>query len=194
MGTLARPGVAVRLSTPAAGRRRLAHTLELVRAGRTWVGVHPARANALAALALAAGVLPSLTGYTESRREATAPGGCRLDFRLTGRAGDPRPCWLEVKSVTLAAGDAARFPDCPTERGRRHVATLARLARGGARAVLLFVVQRGDCRRVEAAREIDPRFAAALRRASRDGVELLALRVIAAPHRLVVAGPLPVAL
>jgi len=194
MEGLAVPGAAVRLAPAAGPGRRLAFRLELVRDGRTWVGVHPARANALAALALDAGALRGLGGYRERRREAAAPGGCRLDFRLAGHPRDRRPCWLEVKSATLAEGGVARFPDSPSERGRRHVETLAALARRGARAVLLFVVQRDDCCRVEPADAIDPHFAAALRAAARAGLELRALAVHASPRALRLAGPLPVRL
>lgn len=194
MPDLAVPGACVRLSTSTAPHRRLAHTVELVRQRRTWVGVHPARANALVGLALAAGVLPPLRGYTIVRREAVAPGGCRLDFRLAGHRRDPRPCWLEVKSANWAAGAVARFPDSPTARGRRHLETLADLARGGARAVLLFVVPRGDCRRVEPAADVDPAFAAALRAAARVGVELRAVAAPVSPRAMRLGRALPVRL
>ena len=192
MPDLARAGAAVRLSVSDDPRRRLAHTVEMVRAGRVWVGTHPARANALVALALARRALPSLRGYTEIRREAAAPGGCRIDLRLAGRPRDPRPCWVEVKSATLAAGAVARFPDSPSERAGRHAATLVRLARGGARAVLLFVVLRSDCARVEPAGDVDPRFAAALRAAARAGVEVRAVGTRLTPRGITLTGALPV--
>jgi sugar fermentation stimulation protein A len=192
MPELAVPGARVRLSTSDAPHRRLAHTVEIVRQGRTWVGVYPARANALMALALATGALPALRGYTSLRREAAAPGGCRIDFRLTGHPRDPRPCWLEVKSATWADGAVARFPDSPTARGRRHVETLATLVRAGARAVLLFVVARGDCRRVEPAAEMDPAFADALRAAAGAGVELRAVAAPVSPRAMVLGRALPV--
>ena len=53
----------VRCSTSDDPRRRLRHSLEMMRAGRVWVGLHPARANALADAALAAGVPRGLAGY-----------------------------------------------------------------------------------------------------------------------------------
>ena len=192
MPELAAPGVAVRMSRSDAPHRRLAHTVEMVRQGRVWVGVHPARANALVALALAACALPALRGYAEVRREATAPGGCRIDFRLAGHARDPRPCWLEVKSANWCEAAVARFPDSPTERGRRHVATLAARVRAGERAVLLFVVARGDCRRVEPAAEVDPAFARALRTAARAGVELRAVAAPVSPRAIALGRALPV--
>jgi sugar fermentation stimulation protein A len=88
----------------------------------------------------------------------------------------------------------ARFPDSRTERGTRHAEVLAGLRRGGARAALLFVVQRGDCDRVEPADDIDPVYADALRAAARAGVEVLAVRARVGRHGLRYDGRLPVRL
>jgi sugar fermentation stimulation protein A len=81
-----------------------------------------------------------------------------------------------VKSVTMAEGPRARFPDAVTERGRKHLATLQSLHERGERAVLLFVVQRADCEAVEPADDIDPAYGQALREAAAAGVEVLAVR------------------
>ena len=191
---LADPGMEVRCSTSDRPERRLRYTLEMVRAGRSWVGVHTGRANAVAALALSGGAIPALDGYTAVRREVKVGAGSRLDFRLDGHPRDPRPAFLEVKSVTLARGRKACFPDSRTERGQRHLEALARLRDEGVRACLLFVVQRGDCDHVEPADDIDPHYGRALRAAADAGVELFALRVHVSPHALVPAGLLPVRL
>jgi sugar fermentation stimulation protein A len=99
-----------------------------------------------------------------------------------------------VKSVTLAEGTTARFPDSVTERGRRHLESLSRLARAGDRAALLFLVQRADCKRVVAAEDIDPAYGRALRAAARAGVELFALRARVTARRIAVERRLPVVL
>ena len=78
--------------------------------------------------------------------------------------------------MTLAEERTARFPDAVTERGRRHLEELMALQASGARAALLFVVQRGDCDRVEPADLIDPEYGAVLRRAAAEGVETRAIR------------------
>jgi len=193
------PGAAVRCSTSDSPKRRLRHTLEMIRVGPAWVGLHTARANALAARALEAGALPGLSGYPRIAREVAPDAGAgssgaepstRLDFRLSG--GRRRPAWVEVKSVTLAEGRVARFPDAVTRRGRRHMEALARLRRSGDRAVVLFVVQRADCHRVEPAADIDPEYARALRDAARGGVEVLAVRARVTPRALVLDARLPV--
>jgi len=170
------PGAAVRCSSSDDPRRKLKHTLEMIRCGRCWVGVHPMLANRLVARALKANVLPDLQDYRQVRREVDVGRGSRLDFRLHGHPRDARPAYLEVKSATLAEGKRARFPDSVTERGRRHVETLARIHRDGARAGLLFVVQRADCDSVEPADDIDPAYGRALREAVRVGVEVWAVR------------------
>ncbi len=190
----AEPGAAVRCSTSADPRRRLRHTLEMVRVGRTWVGVNTLRANALAARMLEAGAVRELAGYRELRREVRVEPGSRLDFRLERRPRDRRPLWLEVKSVTLATGRVARFPDSVTQRGRRHAELLARLRHRGDRSVLLFLVQRADCERIEPADDIDPAYGAALRAAVRAGVEVLGVRARVTPRALLFEGALPVSL
>ena len=162
--------------------------------GRTWVGVHTLRANAVAALAIAAGLVPPLAGYTVLRREVRTGGGSRLDFQLAEHPHDTRPAFVEVKSVTLARGRRARFPDSVTERGRRHLGVLSELRAAGARACLLFVVQRSDCDAVEPADDIDPAYGAALRQAAAAGVEIFALGVHVSPRALTPERMLPVQL
>ncbi|MEE2679735.1 MAG: DNA/RNA nuclease SfsA [Myxococcota bacterium] len=190
----ARPGVRVRCSTSDNPKRKLRHTLEMIRNGRIWVGVHPGRANDVAARALSAGALAELSGYAVHEREVVACPGSRLDFRLSGHSDDPRDAWVEVKSVSMADGDTARFPDSVTARGRKHLETLLRLHQEGARAALVYLVQRADCDRVEAAEAIDPAYAAALRRAAQGGVEVFALGARITAREIRVERRLPVLL
>ena len=140
------------------------------------VGINTGRANAIVAEGLAAGVFPNLPAATVTREVTVGPGsihGSRLDFRLTDAEG--RPCWVEVKSVTLSRhAGIAEFPDAKTDRGSRHLAELAALAQAGQRAVLLFLVQRSDCREVRIAADIDPTYAAAMTQARTQGVEIRA--------------------
>ncbi len=179
------PGSAVRCSTHDDPRRKLRHSLEMIRVGRAWVGTNTARANPFAEIALRGEGVAGLRGYRTIQREVGLPEGSRagrghdrrtrLDFRLDDHPRDPRPAWVEVKSVTLAEGRRARFPDAVTERGRRHMQTLERLVGEGARAAVLFVVQRADCDSVEPADDIDPAYGEALRKAAAAGVELYAV-------------------
>jgi sugar fermentation stimulation protein A len=200
MRGLLEEGAPVRCSTSDDPRRKLRHTLEMIRIGRTWVGLNTGRANALVERALGAGAVPEFAGHGSVRREVPVPpipghtARSRLDFLLEGHPKRRQPLYLEVKSVTLAEGRVARFPDSVTERGRRHAQVLESLVAGGVRAALLFVVQRGDCERVEPADDIDPAYGQALRSAARRGVAVHALRVRVSPRALRLEGPLPVAL
>ncbi len=170
------PGSQVRCSESRNPRRRLRHTLEMIRVGRVWVGLHTLRANQLAARALERGAIPALAGYAKVRPEVKVRDGTRLDFGLDGHPDDRRPAFVEVKSVTLADGRAGRFPDAVTERGRRHLDTLIDLRGQGSRAILLFVAQRADVDWVEPADDIDPAYGQALRDAATAGVEIHAVR------------------
>ena len=58
-----------------------------------------------------------------------------------------------------------------TERGRKHLGELARLARKGIRAVQFFCISRSDVRAIQPADRIDREYGKALRRAIRAGVE-----------------------
>jgi sugar fermentation stimulation protein A len=140
------------------------------------VGINTARANAIVAEGLAGGLFANLPTVTINREVKVGPGsihGSRLDFRLTDAEGNP--CWVEVKSVTLSRrAGLAEFPDAKTDRGSRHLAELGLLAQAGQRAVLLFLVQRNDCREMAIARDIDPTYAAGLTQARAQGVEIRA--------------------
>ena len=50
-----------------------------------------------------------------------------------------RPCWVEVKSVTLLQEDCLLFPDAVSTRGLKHIESLQKIALAGERAVLFFL-------------------------------------------------------
>ena len=175
------PGSRVYVSRSDNPARKLQYTLEAIRVNRRWVGVHPARANAVVEEALRRGRIPELAGYRSLRREPRYRGEKgRCDFLLEG---DP-PTWVEVKYVTLAREERALFPDSVSVRATRHVETLSALHRAGERAVVLFVSPRSDVDTVAPADDIDPEFGRALRRAARGGVRVLAYRMAVSRRHL----------
>ena len=174
----------------AAGERKLRWSLEAVRVGRTWVGVHPVRANRVVEEGLETGAIRPLRGYPRRVREPVIGPGTRADFLLED--DDRPPCWVEVKNVTLAHGRLALFPDSVTERGRRHLQALAGRVRAGERGVLLLVASRGDVTRVGPADGIDPAYGRALRDALRAGVEVFGYRMRVSRRGLVLDRRIPV--
>ena len=110
----------------------------------TLLGVNTALPNKLVPEAIARGGIAELRGYDAVRREVAYGLASRVDLLLSAPG---RPiCYVEIKNVHLRRGGRAEFPDCVTERGAKHMGELAQMARAGHRAVVLFVVQRGDCR------------------------------------------------
>ena len=187
------PGMEVWYSTTDNPARKYRHTLEVVCTSRGRVGVNTARANPLVAEALEQGVITELRGYARTRREVPIPGERgRFDFLLEGVG---TPCWLEVKSLTLChEGGRGAFPDAVSERALRHVEALRARRAAGDRAVLLFCVQHTGVRYATAADEIHPAYAAALRAAAAEGVEVLAYACRIEPTCLGITRPLPVRL
>ena len=84
------------------------------------------------------------------------------------------------------------FPDAPTLRGAKHLRELARLAREGVCAHLVFVVQMAGMRDVAPNAATDPDFARALWEAKGAGVRLHALSCAVTPDSLSITGALPV--
>lgn len=138
-----------------------------------WVGVNTLTPNRLLAAAWRAGLLPEARAYARMTPEART-GDSRLDALLTG-PGLP-PLYVECKNVTLVEDGQAQFPDAASERGRKHLDELIRLAGQGCRAALFFLVQRPDGGCFAPAEAIDPEYAAGLAKALRAGVEVWAWR------------------
>lgn len=182
------PDSEVWLSPAANPERKLRHTWEMVRVGSTLVGINTSLSNHLVAEAIAAGTIVELAGYSHCRREVRYGTNSRIDLLLE----DPqRPiCWVEVKNVTLRQGDHAAFPDAVTARGAKHLNELAARARAGERAVMVYLVQREDCRAFTVADGIDPAYAAALGKARKAGVETLVYTCRLTPAAITVDRPL----
>lgn len=193
LGELFTPGAAVWVA-PSQGQaaRKTACHLALVEYAGVLVSVDARLPNRLMAEALAAQRLPELAGYASVRPEVTV-GASRLDFLLDSGPDPARPrCWLEVKSVTLVEGGVALFPDAPTTRGVKHLAELAALGQSGERVAVSFVVQRSDAARFSPHPTADPAFAAALRQAQRQGVEVYAWRCAVDHNAIELTDPIPV--
>jgi sugar fermentation stimulation protein A len=192
---LADPGSVIWLSESASPTRKYRHTWEMVElangAAPALVGINPMRPNHIVAEAIAAGLMPQFAGYDRVRREVKYGEKSRIDLLLEGD-GRP-PCYVEVKNVHLSRTPGlAEFPDCVTVRGARHLAELAAMVAAGARAAMVYLVQRGDAKAFALARDIDPKYAAAYHAARAAGVGAYAYGCSLTPETISVDGTVPI--
>ena len=171
-------GSEVLLSASDNPKRRLAWSWELVKVNGSWVDINTQRANRVVEEALREGRIAGLAGYDVIPEFRF--GESRLDFMLE-KAGER--VLLEVKNVTLCCRPGlACFPDAVTLRGQKHLRELAAAVEQGCRAVIFFLVQRGEARSFAPADAIDPAYGRLLRRAVAAGVEVLAYRTMVSPQ------------
>jgi len=172
------PGAEVWLSPARNPDRKLKFTFEMIKIGRTLVGINTALPNAIVAEAIEAGKIPELTGYETLRREVKYGVNSRIDMLLENATGDEsEKCYVEVKNVTmkrdLAKKAPVEFPDGVTARGAKHLVELSGMVGDGHRAVMFYLVQRHDAPSFTIAADIDPVYAQALEKARKAGVEVL---------------------
>ncbi|MEM9428831.1 MAG: DNA/RNA nuclease SfsA [Pseudomonadota bacterium] len=195
----ANPGTMLSVSTPGSRvwlqestnpKRKLRWSWKLIELEDGIAGIDTGVPNRIVAEALAAGRIPALGRYDTVRAEVPYGERSRVDFLLNGPEGE---IWLEVKNVHLRrTGRLAEFPDCVTKRGARHLDELSGMVSKGARAVMLYVVQRTDCDRLGLAADLDPAYAAAARQAAAAGVEMLAHSTMITPDAIELTSSLPI--
>ena len=111
-------------------------------------------------------------GDIQNLRAETVHGNSRFDFSFTK---DGKPCFLEVKGVTLENDGVCAFPDAPTDRGAKHLRELTAAAQEGFGTWVLFVIQMENVKYLHPNDATDPAFGAALREAAEAGVHILAM-------------------
>ncbi|MBK8725327.1 MAG: DNA/RNA nuclease SfsA [Holophagaceae bacterium] len=170
------PGDPVLLRCHDDPKRKLPYTLVACRRDKAWVGVDTAVPNALAFAAAARDLLPGVPALHDLRREVRyGHENSRVD--LHGLDPERRSWFIEVKNTTLKEGRRVSFPDAVSVRGAKHLRELQAMVEEGHAAVILFLVQRGDVDRFDAARGVDPVYARALDLAAAAGVRVLPLQV-----------------
>lgn len=128
----------------------------------------------------------SAGGFLENPTRVKAEavyGNSRLDFYVENAK---EKAYVEVKGVTLEESSVARFPDAPTERGRKHLGELINAVENGYRAAAVFVIQMKGCTLFEPNVKTDPDFSAELKRAKEKGVEIIALDCKVTPNSMVI--------
>lgn len=188
---LAVPGSRVWLSPNRNPKAKLAWRWELEECEGGYVGINTSHPNRIVEEAIRDGLIGELTGYESLRREVPYGKNSRIDILLEGEKGT---CFVEVKNVTLRRGGKAEFPDSVTARGAKHLDEMTEQVALGHRAVMLYLIQRGDCEAFSVAGDIDPAYAAALARAKAAGVEAYAYACTMSPEEICIRCPVPVVL
>ncbi len=196
---LSDPGLAVWLSTNDSPTRKYRHTLELVEVPATggtgtdapvaadpvMVGINTGSPNKIVREAIDSSQIPGLVGYPSVRTEVRYGINSRIDLLLEDtKLG---MCYVEIKNVhLLRSAGLAEFPDSVTARGAKHLVELSDMVDAGHRAVMVYLIQRGDCERFALAGDIDPDYAAAFHAARSRGVEAIACRCEVTPEGIVI--------
>lgn len=193
---LAEPSSRVWLSRSDNPKRKLAYSWELIEVdlgrGATLVGINTSSPNGAVAAAIQSGLVPELAGYGSLRREVRYGVNSRIDILLEDEARPP--CYVEIKNVHLMRrAGLAEFPDSVTARGAKHLKELSDMAATGARAVMVYFIQRGDAETFALADDIDPAYAAAFDEARTRGIEALALVSSLTLEGLGLPRPIPLA-
>lgn len=184
------PGTPVYLSKNPAPSRKYLYTLEILDVQGTFVGVNTILANRLVEEALQKKKIQEVKRYSNISREIRVEGG-RIDFLLS--RGEKK-CYMEIKSVTMKEDETAYFPDAVTQRGARHLRILQELRSRGNRAVILYIIQRKDCKVFMPADHIDPIYGDTLRHAISNGVEILVYGTKVTPSEIEITDSLPYSL
>ena len=150
--------------------------------------------NRIIKIALEKHLFPELGEYSQFRGEV--PYGhdnkSRVDFVLSQSHStaknsellfteNSRSIYLEVKNTTLAQGKLALFPDTETTRGQRHLRELMALL-PESRAVMLYLINRGDCTGFAPGDGPDPVYGQLLRSSIALGLEVLPCRFEVTPE------------
>jgi len=117
--------------------------------------------------------------------------GCRI-LRRNPRLGSSildyllecggKKVYLEVKSAVLRSGKYAMYPDCPSLRGRRHIAELTSHVKKGGRGIILFIAALPNVEAFKPNSSADPEISRLLMEAKEVGVDVKAIKLYYNPR------------
>ncbi len=127
-------------------------------------------------------------GKMDNIRAEVKHGNSRFDFY--GEINSKK-VWIEVKGCTLVEGRVAKFPDAPTERGRKHLEELTKIAESGEKtAVYILVLREAD--EFVPNRDTDPKFYNAFYNAVEKGVEIFPIQLKFKDNKITYRGIIPI--
>jgi sugar fermentation stimulation protein A len=182
------PGRKVYLSRHNNPKRKLKYTWEMIEMPSSLVGVNTIVPNQLVRASVLAGKIPGLSGFDQVRPEVRYGENSRIDLLL--EKGDER-CFVEIKNCTLVTDSVACFPDAVTSRGLKHLKELQNQIRLGDRSVMFYLIQRMDAKLFRPADHIDPAYGKELRKAVKNGVEVMVYDVTLDPKGIRLNNTIP---
>ena len=170
-----------------APNRKTKYDLICVQKGDRLINMDSQAPNAAAGEWLRGGGLPDVHQVRSEVKFANS----RFDFAFQKEG---KPCFMEVKGVTLENDGICAFPDAPTLRGAKHLRELIQAAQAGYGAYVLFVIQMENVQCLRPNDATDPEFGEALRQAERAGVRLLAMDCRVTPDSMTLRKAVPICL
>ena len=180
-------GVQVWCEKNDAPNRKTKYDLICVQKGDRLINMDSQAPNAAAGEWLRGGGLPDVHQVRSEVKFANS----RFDFAFQKEG---KPCFMEVKGVTLENDGICAFPDAPTLRGAKHLRELIQAAQAGYGAYVLFVIQMENVQCLHPNDATDPEFGEALRQAERAGVRLLAMDCRVTPDSMNLRKAVPICL
>ncbi|WZL71479.1 DNA/RNA nuclease SfsA [Clostridiaceae bacterium 35-E11] len=169
--------------------RKTKYDLVMVYYKQSLVCIDSKLPNILLEKALKNNEIHSFKGFTSVKKEVQF-GSSRLDIAVNN---GKEMALIEAKCVTYVREDGvASFPDAPTERGRKHVLELIKARKQGIRAAVFFIIQREDAKSFTPNKAMDTKFADAVIKAGKEGVEFYAFLCKNTPSEIRILKEIPV--
>ncbi len=170
-------------------KRKLKWSWELCQINSTLIGVNTHNPNKIIEEAIINKNIAKLKDYSSYKREVKYGENSKIDFLLTHRKKSD--CYLEIKNVHLSRKkNIAEFPDAITARGKKHMQELSKVKLSGKRAVILYLIQRNDCKYFKIAKDIDIEYYEEFYNAINLGVEVICIDTILSKNKIVIGKPI----
>tara|TARA_Y100000996_G_C22455519_1_gene615730 strand:- start:243 stop:938 length:696 start_codon:yes stop_codon:yes gene_type:complete len=134
-------------------KRKLRYTLQIIETNKNKVGINTHITNKIVREALEKKFINFFNKKITIQAEKKFNNNTRFDFLISD---NEKKTFIEVKNVTLKRKNkVAEFPDAITTRGLKHLKELINAKKKGYNSLLLFLIQRDDCKLFKIASDID---------------------------------------
>ena len=168
---LLKKGNKVWLSKSDNPNRKLKYTLEIIQDNKSKVGVNTHATNKIVFDAIQKNLIKEINNISDIKPETKFGKKTRFDFLVLKNT---EKIFIEVKNVTLSRKKKiAEFPDAVTTRGLKHINELINAGQKNYKIFILYLIQRDDCNLFQIAKDIDPNYATALKKAVKNNLKIL---------------------